>query len=440
MTIFTSGHALLIGVGTYQDSRWNAPITVADATGVADALRDPAVSAYPEGQVALLTDAQATCEGVTRALEQFATQVGPDDTALLFFCGHGAPGTNGAYHFAPHDAAFTADNRIEAGTGLSRDVLLPLLRTIKTRKLLLFINACFSGHLHPGVLGAPPAAMLGIDILGTGEGRALITASRPTQYSYYDREAPRTFFGQALVDGLRGQASGNGGYIGLYELYQYLYTSVQTAATRVNGTQEPVLTIQQGVGPFPVALAPGADAGTLNASAIQQEPPSSAVVAQIVPLNVQVQARGEGAQGFNIHSRGNTTIDQSRKLIDLGPGASIGSLKTGDMAMGNITKIDIKVTAADAAAVDNKVELLKQITQIQSDLAALKDLPDDERDDITDALQKAEKAGSEDKKERLIDKLDNAQQILLTLGSTIPAALKFGESIGVLIQRAMQIL
>lgn len=429
MPTFTSGHALLIGVGTYQDSRWNAPITVADAAGVADALRDPLVSAYPDGQVSLLTDAQATRDGVTRALEQFAAQVGPDDTVLLFFCGHGAPGTDGVYHFATHDATFTADNRIEAGTGLSRDALLPLLRDIKARKLLLFINACFSGHLHPGVLGAPPTATLGIDVLGTGEGRALISASRPTQYSYYDRAAPRTFFGQALVDGLRGQASSNGGYLGLYELYQYLYTSVQAAATSVNGTQEPVLTIQQGVGPFPVALAPDADTGTLNAGAIQQEPPRGAAVERIVPPNVQVQAQGEGTQAFN-------------KLIDFGS-AKMGNVTMGDLAGGNLTKIDIKVNTADAAAVDTKAELLKQITQMQADLAALKKLSDDDHDDIDDiedALRKAEKAGSEDKKERLIDKLDTAQQILLKLGNTIPAALKLGETIGVLIQRAMQTL
>jgi hypothetical protein len=277
------------------------------------------------------------------------------------------------------------------------------------------------------VLGAPPTATLGIDVLGTGEGRALITASRPTQYSYYDRAAPRTFFGQALVDGLRGQASSNGGYLGLYELYQYLYTSVQTTARSVNGTQEPVLTIQQGVGPFPIALAPDADTGTLKAGAIQQEPPRGAAVERIVPPNVQVQAQGEGAQAFN-------------KLIDFGGATIKGNVTMGDLAGGNLTKIDIKVNTADAAAVDTKAELLKQITQLQSDIAALKDLPDDERDDIEDALRKAEKAGSEDKKERLIDKLDTAQQILLKLGNTIPAALKLGETIGVLIQRAMQTL
>jgi hypothetical protein len=374
----------------------------------------------------LLTDEQATRDGVTNALQQFATQVSTDDTALLFFCGHGAPGTDGVYNFGTHDAVFTADNRIEAGTGLSRDALLPLLRAITARKLLLFINACFSGHLHPGVLGAPPAATLGIDILGTGEGRALISASRPTQYSYYQREAQCTFFGQALIDGLSGQASSNGGYIGLYELYQYLYSSVKAAAAGVNGTQEPMLTIQHGVGPFPIAVAPGTDVSNLNAGAIRQEPPRDMAVKVIERSSVQVRAEGTGAQAFN-------------KLIDFGS-ATMGNVTIGDVAGRDMTKIDIKVNTADAAAVNSKDELLKLIAQVQADVAALKDAPKGQRDDTEYALRKAQEAVEEDDPSRLLEKLQEAENKLLMFGKTIPAAFKLGETIGVLIQRAMSMM
>lgn len=47
MAIFPHGRALVIGVGSYQNPKWNAPITIADAQAVADALQDPAISAYP---------------------------------------------------------------------------------------------------------------------------------------------------------------------------------------------------------------------------------------------------------------------------------------------------------------------------------------------------------------------------------------------------------
>jgi hypothetical protein len=277
--------------------------------------------------------------------------------------------------------------------------------------------------------------MLGIEVLSTGEGRALITASRPSQYSYFRHEQPRTFFGQALIDGLCGHASGTGGYIGLYELYQHLYTNVKAAAMRVNGTQEPVLTIQQGVGPFPVARFPGSDPDTLNAGAIQPEPPDHTAVEVVDP--VIVRAIRQGGHAFTVTSGGDTAIDQSQKVIDFGGATIHGNVTTGNVAGRDI--IDIKVNTADAAAIDSKADLLNLIDMLLADLNALKDVPADERDDAADELRKARKAGEEGKSERLLTKLESAQKIMLALSGSIPAALKLGDTIGVLIQRAMSL-
>src|SRR5215216_4561886 len=99
MPSFTHGHALLIGVGTYQDAKWSAPATLADAQGVAAALTDSAISGYPPAQVLLLHGAQVTREGLTTALQKLAQRTTPDDTVVIFFCGHGALGTDGVYYF-----------------------------------------------------------------------------------------------------------------------------------------------------------------------------------------------------------------------------------------------------------------------------------------------------------------------------------------------------
>src|SRR5262245_58924997 len=93
---FAHGHALLIGVGTYQHTpRLNVPATAADARAVAQVLRDPRFCGYPETQVALLHDAQATGPGILAALDQLAERVGLDDTMTLFYCGHGDFGDDG---------------------------------------------------------------------------------------------------------------------------------------------------------------------------------------------------------------------------------------------------------------------------------------------------------------------------------------------------------
>jgi hypothetical protein len=439
MAHFDSGHALLISVGEYQNSKWNAPITVAEAQAVKDALTHPDIGGYPSEQVRLLSNTRSTREGVVAELQRLSRRTTQTDTVTVFFCGHGALGTDGTYYFATHETIFL-NNRIQVGTGLSGPDLITLLRTIKAQKLLFIINACFSGHLNPTlgpaeILGAPPSAMLSAKVLASGEGRAMITASRPSQYSYYQRNQEYTFFGQALVDGLRGKAANSGGYIGLYELYQYLYTTVTASAATVNGTQEPVLTILQNVGPFPVALYPGATPADLGTTSIQQTTPTNMAV-EVVP-QLLTQAIDQGAHAFNIRSSGSVIIDQSLKLIDFGMSNTMGNVTFGDVAGGNITKIDAKITGADAANANTKQELLALIGKLQFEVADLKDAPKGKCQDAEDELRKAKEAGEEGDKGRLLEKLESAQKIILALGTTIPAALQLGETIGALLQRAM---
>src|SRR5690349_10860372 len=96
---FTHGHALLIGVGTYQNTPGlNVPVTADDARAVALVLRDPRFCGYPESQVALLNDERATSAGILAALDQLASRVGLGDTVVLFYCGHGDFGEDGQYY------------------------------------------------------------------------------------------------------------------------------------------------------------------------------------------------------------------------------------------------------------------------------------------------------------------------------------------------------
>ena len=43
MATFARPHALIIGIGDYQNNAWSAPITVDNAQAVAASLRDPSV-------------------------------------------------------------------------------------------------------------------------------------------------------------------------------------------------------------------------------------------------------------------------------------------------------------------------------------------------------------------------------------------------------------
>src|SRR5688500_18210767 len=105
---FTRGHALLIGVGTYRAApRLDVPVTIRDAEAVAAVLIDPQWCGYPAAQVALLHDDGATRDGVLGALDTLAGRTTPEDTAVVFYCGHGAFGDDGNYYLTTHDTRVT---------------------------------------------------------------------------------------------------------------------------------------------------------------------------------------------------------------------------------------------------------------------------------------------------------------------------------------------
>ncbi|NJN67908.1 MAG: caspase family protein [Chloroflexaceae bacterium] len=138
---FPHGHALIIGVGTYQhEPRLNVPATTADAQAVAEVLRDPRCCGYPAEQVTLLTDGQATRAAILAALDHLP-YTSKTDTLLLFSSGHGHYSSDGTYHLTTHDTRL-AGGKVVVGTAISQAELLERLRATPAERVLLLFNAC----------------------------------------------------------------------------------------------------------------------------------------------------------------------------------------------------------------------------------------------------------------------------------------------------------
>ncbi len=364
MAQFQQGYALVVGVGNYQQTKYSVPITFNDAQGVYDALVNPQLAAYPANQITFLHDEAATRQNILDALADLAQRAAETDSVLIFLAGHGAPADDGTWHFATHETEFQSIKSVKSGNALGQTELLDALRKIQAQKILVIINACFSGLVSPTLaatreipqtLGAPPPDSLSNSILATGEGRAIITASRGNQYSMFDMGAPRTFFGNALVDGLNGNGVVNkNGYIGLFELYEYVYTQSRAGASKYGELQEPVLTILQGIGPFPVALYKGSTPGNLaDANLLTSPPPNTA--ARVVNV-------GAGASYANIDGSHNTVsqttrtenIGRNRNTIVIGAGATVSQAAAGE---------NIQQTIQQGASANELANLFQAIYQ-----------------------------------------------------------------------------
>jgi len=195
---FIHGHALVIGAGA------DLPVTVADAQGVADFLRDPARCGYPSDQVRLLTGPGARRADVLAALDDLAARVqaDPDATAVIYFSGHGVAAPD--YYFLPNDY-HVADL---PGTAVSSAEFTARLRAIQARKLLVLLDCCHAGGIgeakDPGLAALPksPAPPGLFDALKAGGGRVLIASSRKDEKSLTG--IPYSVFTAELLKALAG--------------------------------------------------------------------------------------------------------------------------------------------------------------------------------------------------------------------------------------------
>jgi uncharacterized caspase-like protein len=78
--------------------------------------------------------------------------------------------------------------------------------------------------------------------LTRAKGRAILTASRPTEVSLELPELGHGIFTYYLVQGLKGAADLNrDGIVSLQELYEYLELQVSRKSRAVGGNQHPVM-------------------------------------------------------------------------------------------------------------------------------------------------------------------------------------------------------
>jgi hypothetical protein len=438
---FPHGHALLIGVGTYQHAtHMSVPVTAADAQGIAEILTAEHSCGYPADQVTVLRETTATRQEIINALDTLIARVGKDDTVILFYSGHGEYDTGSSYTLTTHDTRWQGP-RVVPGTGISQQELVDKLRQLQSERVLLLFNACHAGEVNPTLgdaehLGTPLPPQAANALLSAGSGRIIITACRDKQVSYVGA-GTRTIFAEALRAGLQGESdliTGRNGYVSAFDLYTHLFFTVKdaveqtiTANTRQTyGEQEPELTILKGVGPFAVSLYRGAT--TLGAFDTDHTPAEGTAVRQVEPARSRaaynqviqhisgagavgvggdstgtiITGSGNRAAGRDIVESGRDTIQASGN-VDYTGGDRVGGDKiSGDISVnggvrgtGNVIGHKVRTQVQQGSAGVDLAQLFAPIYQqiaAKQSPAAIKTVLADHVHKIEDAAQEGEQA------------------------------------------------
>ncbi|ONG44601.1 hypothetical protein BKE38_28015 [Pseudoroseomonas deserti] len=237
---------LAVGVNDYGDASRNLRYAVPDARTVVEALRTGSAGLFEGVDTTLLLDAEASREGVLKALADAARRVRPQDTFVFYVAGHGVRvEDNGRFLFLPADVGAPRSMAEAARRSIDDDALIAALARIRARDGFLLIDTCYAGQI----------ALDSLSALGNETGRFLLAAASSVQEaldSYDDRNG---VFAYALREGLQGRAARDQeGRVSALALGEYVSRRVPELAAEKRHRQNAVFrTATRDLRSFPMA-------------------------------------------------------------------------------------------------------------------------------------------------------------------------------------------
>ena len=247
--VFENAYAVIVGLNKYEDSEIPT-LEYADADARAFCQFLVEKIGFNKNNIRLLTNEEATKRNIESSISKWLYQnVDVKSLVIIFFTGHGGLETDHtgiekdgvAKYLLPYDAKL--DELFSSA--ISNRRFDELLLTIKSDKMVIFLDSCYSG----GISKAGRAISLReitedpYEQIKGGSGRFVIAASKPDQRSYEDSSIGHGIFTYHLLKGLSGEADfDNDGYVYNMELFNYLSNEIPRSARELVGEiQNPVM-------------------------------------------------------------------------------------------------------------------------------------------------------------------------------------------------------
>ncbi len=235
--------ALVVGIGTFADPRFNLKYSAKDAQDFADYLVNEA--GFAKNHVKVILNQDATYRRIRSELgNRWLPRVAnPDDLVVLYFSTHGSGAdldVGGDNYLLASD---TDVNDLYA-TGLSmRTLASDIKQRVHCDRVVIFLDACHSGGLTAAGTGAKGLFRSGVDAqeFSAGSGQMVIASSKDNQASWESKKLANGVFTSSLLQVLRNQ----GANASIGSVFSALKDQVQDTVLRERGVlQTPVLSSQ----------------------------------------------------------------------------------------------------------------------------------------------------------------------------------------------------
>lgn len=208
--MLTNAHALLIGIGN------DLPVTVKDATAIYTILADKKLAGYPKENIILVTENNATRQGILDAFDTLISKIDETSSVMLFYSGHGGlyePWNQ--FYLVPNN--FDPENYEE--TWVTAEELKDKIAQINSQRLIFFLDCCHAA----GMTKSLPEIRLGktsksaenkdpfkhadglAQRIDDGKGMSIISSCREDQLSYIMDGDSNSLYTKCLIEVLKGK-------------------------------------------------------------------------------------------------------------------------------------------------------------------------------------------------------------------------------------------
>jgi formylglycine-generating enzyme required for sulfatase activity len=230
--------ALLIGVSEYEPGLNPLPAAVKDVEAMRRVLVHPEMGGFAEADITLLKNPQR--QEMEEAIYRLFTNRQKDDLLLFYFSGHGIKDESGRLYLSTRSTR-KENGRLFEPSAVAASTLHERINKSKSERQVLILDCCFSGAIAQGLTVKDDGSVNVQEHLG-GKGRAILTASTSTQYSFEQEGSELSVYTRYLVEGIeKGAADQDGdGWISVDELHEYASIKVTEAAPAMTPKFYPV--------------------------------------------------------------------------------------------------------------------------------------------------------------------------------------------------------
>lgn len=221
--------ALLIGVGDYEPGLNPLPSAVKDIEAIYRVLRHSDIGGFREENIVRLSNPDR--QRMEEAIEQLFADRQKNDLVLLFFSGHGIKDDTGKLYLANRKTRKTQQGELIRSTAVAASFIHDSMNRSRSRHQVIILDCCFSGAFAEG-LAAKDDGSVDLKTQLGGEGRAVLTSSTSTQYSFEQENADLSIYTRYLIEGIESGAADQDedGQISVDELHEYAKQKVQETA------------------------------------------------------------------------------------------------------------------------------------------------------------------------------------------------------------------